>query len=261
LEAVNGFTNLTPEAWATVTVGIITVAAQIVALVVAYALGKAQGRAQTRHEKAAEVIVTGLRLTKRVGAECGVWAHYRKRDESELKYRAEILRLRGELQDLVYDNSPWLEPQTQSKLRPVIRDLGDFQRDHAEAIKSGDEARAQRSGERLSEWTTKKLIQMQNDLEDEARRIIGTKRHWSRTRWGKPLAWITRTTRFFVAYRWVQRKLGQRMGTVSMVLAVALLGPAIYWFATGAPITALVLFALTIGILLGRYLSRTTGHP
>ncbi len=78
---------------------------------------------------------------------------------------------------------------------------------------------------------------------------------------GKPLAWITRTTRFFVACRWAQRKLGQRMGTVLMILGVALLGASIYWFATGTPVTALMLLALTIGILLGRYLPRATRHP
>lgn len=44
------------------------------------------------------------------------------------------------------------------------------------ALKSDDEALVRESGERLSEWTATDLTQMRMDMENEARRIIGTTR-------------------------------------------------------------------------------------
>lgn len=195
-------------------------------------MGKAQGRAQTRHDEAANTLVEGLRLTRRVGTECGMWALYQERDADERRYQEEILLLRGKLQDLVYDNSPWLDPRTEGTLRPILKDLAVYNRSHRAALKSGNKKQAQKTGEQLSKWSINELIQMENDMENEARRVIGTKRRWSQTRWGKPLAWITRNTRLLTAYSRIKRKLGRFAGTLVMVFVVGGLTMSIYWFAT-----------------------------
>lgn len=164
------------EAWATITVGILTIFAQLLFVVLAYIFGRSQGKSQTQHEKAAGAIVDAVRLTRQVAAECYAWSRLTKRDEIELRHRVEVTRLRGELLDLVNDNSPWFEPQTEGKLRPVIEDLKKVTIDHITALKSDNEAQVRESGERLSEWIETDLAQMQMDMENEARRIIGTKR-------------------------------------------------------------------------------------
>jgi hypothetical protein len=69
---------------------------------------------------------------------------------------------------------------------------------------------------------------MQLDLENEARRLIGSKRHWTLTWWGKPLAWFTRTTRYFVARNWVRRNLGWLAAVPGTALATALAAFVIY---------------------------------
>lgn len=93
----------------------------------------------------------------------------------------QITGLRLELEALREDNSPWLQPRTAATLRPLSEHLRKVTSDHIEAMKSDDEARIRESRERLSVWIEKDLAKIQSDLDDEARRIIGTKRHWNRT--------------------------------------------------------------------------------
>lgn len=221
------FSSLT-EAQATIIVGILTVVAQPLFLLVAFFLGKAQGRAQVRHERAADAVVAAVRVVADLRAEVGVWAILLERDETESKYRGTILRLRKELQSLVYDNSPWLDPKTERKLKPVIQELRSHYSAYDAALSSGDATRITETGERLAEWNTRNLTQMQLDLEDEARRLIGSKRHWTLTWWGKPLARFTRTTRFFVARNWVRRNLGWLAAVPGTALATALAAFVIY---------------------------------
>jgi hypothetical protein len=218
-----------PEAQATIIVGIVTVVAQPLFLLVAFFFGKAQGRAQVRHERAAVAVVAAVRVVADLRAEIGVWAILREREEIESQYRGTILRLRGELQSLVYDNSPWLDPKTELKLKPVLNELRIQYDAHDNALASGDPARITETGKRLTEWNIRNLTQMQIDLEDEARRLIGSKRHWTRTRWGKPLAWFTRTTRFFVARNWVRRNLGWLAAVPGTAVATALAAFVIYF--------------------------------
>jgi hypothetical protein len=224
---VSWFSSLT-ESQATIIVGILTVVAQPLFLLVAFFLGKAQGRAQVRHERAADAVVAAVRVVADLRAEVGMWAILQERDELESKSRGTILRLRQELRNLVYDNSPWLDLKTERKLKPVIYELRSQYDAHDDALTSGDPARITETGERLAEWNTRNLTQMQLDLEDEARRLIGSKRHWTLTWWGKPLAWFTRTTRYFVARNWVRRNLGWLAAVPGTALATALAAFVIY---------------------------------
>ena len=124
----------TPEAQATIIVGILTVVAQPLFLLVAFFFGKAQGRAQVRHERAADAVVAAVRVVADLRVEVGMWAILRERDEIESKYRGTILWQRQELQNLVYDNSPWLDPKTERKLKPVINELRSQYDAHGDAL-------------------------------------------------------------------------------------------------------------------------------
>jgi hypothetical protein len=97
----------TPEARATIIVGIVTVVVQPIFLYAAFQFGKAQARAQVRHQKAVEAIVSALRIIEQLQSQFGMWAIFKKRDKLEIEYAKEISRLRDELRELVYDNSPW----------------------------------------------------------------------------------------------------------------------------------------------------------
>lgn len=205
---VSWLRSLPPEAQATIVIGILTVVVQPLLIVLTFLLGKAQGKAQMRHEKAAESVVATVRVVRKLRTELGMWAIMRERDETEAGYREKVRELRGELRELVYQNAAWLDPRTERKLKPVVYELADRCNEHGEALASGDKAQAEQTGARLSKWNMRNLTQIQLDLEDEARRLIGTKRRWSLTWWGRPLAWFTRTTRFFSVLKWIRRNTG-----------------------------------------------------
>jgi hypothetical protein len=118
---VSWLVGLPPEALATLLVGFITVIVQPIFIVATFFLGKAQGKAQIRHEKAAEAIVNVVRMISDLREEIGVWAVYTERSDLEIEHAKEIVRLRGELQDLVYDNSLWFDPETERKMKPVLK--------------------------------------------------------------------------------------------------------------------------------------------
>jgi hypothetical protein len=128
-----------------------------------------------------------------------VWTLYGKRDELEMGHAKEITRLRGELQSLAYDNSPWFEPRTEGIMKPVLKEVGSYYREHTDALKSGDAARIAESGKRLSEWSMEPLTLTVIALEDEARRLIGTKRHWRSTRRGRFVGWVRQNTGWLAA--------------------------------------------------------------
>ena len=196
---MNWFSGFTAEAWATIAVGTITVIVQPLFLIGAFFLAKAQGRAQVRHEKAAEAIVAALRIIRRLQLELGLWAHYEKRDELELGQARNIMRLRRKLRRLINNNSPWFEPQTEGKMKPILKEVGRYYEDHTDALKSGDAARIAESGKRLSEWHIEPLTLMMITLEDEARRLIGTRLHWTSTRRGRIITWLQRNPRWLAA--------------------------------------------------------------
>lgn len=196
---VSWLVGLPPEAQATLIVGFVTVIVQPIFIIATFFLGKAQGKAHIRHEKAAEVIVNCVRLISDLRVEFELWAVHTELSDLSREQAKEITRLGGELQNLVYGNSLWFDPETESKMTPVAGEVYKRTSEHWNALKSGDKARIEESGKQLSEWNTRDLTKMQVALQDEARRLIGSKRPWSRTWWGKPLAWFARKTRFFVA--------------------------------------------------------------
>ena len=73
-------------------------------------------------------------------------------------------------------------PCTEGKMLPVLKEVGSYYKEHTDALKSGDPARIAESGKQVSEWSMGSLTLMVNALEDEARRLIGTKRPWRSTR-------------------------------------------------------------------------------
>ena len=207
--------NSLTEAQATIIVGIVTVVVQPIFLYAAFQFGKAQARAQVRHQKAVEAIVAALRIVRRLQLELGVWALSKKRDELELDRAKKIRRLRRNLRRLVYDNSPWFEPQTEGKMKPILKEIGSHYEEHSDALKSGDAARIAESGKRLSEWHIEPLTLMIIALEDETRRLIGTKLHWRSTRRGRFITWL-------------QRNPGWLAAVPLPILFVILVGTAVY---------------------------------
>jgi hypothetical protein len=189
----------TPEAQATIIVGILTVIAQPLFLLVAFFLGKRQGRAQVRHQKAVEAIVSALRIIEQLQGEFGLWALYKQRSELEIAHAEKISQLRDELRDLIYNNSPWFEPHTEGKVKPILAEVRLYYQEHVDALKSGDPARIAESGKRISEWSREPYVRRRIALEDEARRLIGTKLHWRSTRRGRIVVWIRRNTGWLVA--------------------------------------------------------------
>jgi hypothetical protein len=189
----------TPEAQATIIVGIVTIVVQPIFLYAAFQFGKAQARAQVRHQKAVEAIVSTLRIIEQLQSQFGMWAIFKKRDELEIEYAKEISRLRDELRELVYDNSPWFEPHTEGKVTSILAEVRLYYRVHTEALKSGDPRRIAESSKEISEWSKESYPLRVIALEDEARRLIGTKRHWRSTRRGRVAVWLRQNTVWLVA--------------------------------------------------------------
>jgi hypothetical protein len=128
-----------------------------------------------------------------------VWALYKKRSEMETDHAEEITRRREDLRRLIYDNSPWFEPHTEGKMKPILAEVRHYYQEHADALKSGDPARIAESGKRISEWSKEPYALRVIALEDEARRLIGTKLHWRSTRRGRFIAWVRQNPRWLAA--------------------------------------------------------------
>ena len=189
----------TPEAQATIIVAIVTIVVQPIFLYAAFQFGKAQARAQVRHQKAVEAIVSALRIIEQLQSEFRMWVLSEKRDEVEIEYAKEISRLRDELRKLIYDNSPWFEPHTEDKVRPILTEVRLYYALHTDALKSGDPARIAESSKRISEWSKESYPLRVIALEDEARRLIGTKRDWRSTRRGRVAVWLRQNTVWLAA--------------------------------------------------------------
>jgi hypothetical protein len=152
-----------------------------------------------RHQKAVEAIVSVLRIIEQLQLKFRMWVRYKERDELEIEYAKEISRLRDELRDLVYDNSRWFEPHTVGKVRLILVEIRLYYGEYADALKSGDPARIAQTGKRISEWSEESYPLRVIELEDEARRLIGTKRHWRSTRRGRVVVWLRKNTAWLAA--------------------------------------------------------------
>ena len=86
------------------------------------------------------------------------------------------------------------EPHTEGKLKPILTEVRLYYRVHTEALKSGDPARIAESSKEISEWSKESYPLRVIALEDEARRLIGTKRHWRSTRRGRIVVWLRENT-------------------------------------------------------------------
>jgi hypothetical protein len=216
---VKWFTELPAEAQ----VEAIAILVQPILIVITFWLGKSQGRAQTRHERASDALVEAMRVMSDVQIKLLMWSSMRKHDSMETEYRRQILESRQRLRDLVYNNAVWFGPKTESKLKAAVRELNRRYEEHSNAIDTGDDDYATRTGERLNEWSGTPFIQTQLDLGNEARRLIGSKRRWSLTWWGKPLAFFTRNTPFFPIVKWLRRHFAWLMAVPGGALIAALL--------------------------------------
>jgi hypothetical protein len=176
IRRVSWFHSLPPGAQAAVAVGVISIIAQGVLVLCAYFLGKAQAKAQVRHQKAVEALVEALRTITKLQSEFGIWALYEKRSDLEIEHAREISRLLANLQGIIYDNSPWFEPATERKVHPVLNEALRYYSEHTDALKSDDATRIADSRKQLSKWEDEVLVLKVVALEDEARRLIGTKR-------------------------------------------------------------------------------------
>lgn len=179
-----------PPLWSSLLTPIVSA----VGIIAAYFFGRRQGKAQTRHEKSVEAVVQALRIVRLLQEDFGVWALYEKRDALELDYAGKISDQLHELQQLIYDSSPWFEPTTEDRMDSVYKASRRYYQEHTDALKSGDADRIKKSGKQLSEWLDDRMVLMVNALEDESRRLIGTKRHWRYTWRGRFGAWVRRNT-------------------------------------------------------------------
>jgi hypothetical protein len=214
--------GLPPEAQATLAVGVIAILVQPIFIVITFLLGKSQGRAQTRHERASDALVEAMRMMSDVQIDLFMWSSMRKHDHMEREYRKKIVDSRQRLRDLVYNNAVWFDPKTESKLKAALQELNYRCEEHSNGIDKGDDDYATHTGERLNEWATTPFIQTQLDLRNEARRLIGSKRSWSLTWWGRPLAFFTRNTRFFPIVEWLRQHFAWLIAVPGAALIAAL---------------------------------------
>ncbi len=154
--------------------------ATLIAVVLAYALGRRQGRSQTRFNKSAE-IVTDLRRQI-----LSLKWHYRRwvKDPSDETSYEVVAVLHG-LVEAYKAGLPWLEPRTVEKLEPLISTLRYEGLYHYGILKTASEEVQHirnEASDGLRKWVENDLDPLVDDLEDEARRLIGTKRAWDRYR-------------------------------------------------------------------------------
>lgn len=195
---LNWFSGLPSASQTAIVVGAISVLVQPVFIYVTHRLGRAQGKAQVRHEKSSQALVEACNIVRGIQQEVGLWALMRARNNTEMEQARKLLALKGQLRDLVTYNSPWFDPRTQRKIERVLKVFGDLFNEHADALAAGDQARADETGTRIYEWHFEPLALLIIDLEDEARRLIGSRKPWYSTWWGKPLRrprnWLRKTT-------------------------------------------------------------------
>ncbi len=154
--------------------------ATLIAVVLAYALGRAQGRSQTRFDKSAEM-VTDLR-----GQILSLKWYYRRwvKDPSD-ETSFEVMRALKTLVEGYKTGLPWFEPRTAEKLEPLISAMryeGLYH--YGILMTAGQEVQhiRDKATEELRKWVERDLDPLVDDLEDEVRRLIGTRKAWERYR-------------------------------------------------------------------------------
>jgi len=148
----------------------------LVAVVLAYALGRSQGRSQTRFEKSAEILTD---LRRQILA---LKWHYKRwvRDTSK-ETSFEVMRALETLAEAYEAGTPWFEPRTVERLEPLVSAMryeglyhyGILMTASSEVQHIRDEAT-----EGLRTWVDSELDPLVEDLEEEVRRLLGTKRAW-----------------------------------------------------------------------------------
>lgn len=152
----------------------------LIAVVLAYALGRAQGRSQTRFEKSAEILTD---LRRQILA---LKWHYRRwvRDRSD-ETSFEVMRALEALVEGYEAGMPWFEPRTVEKLEPLVSAMryeGLYH--YGILMTASDEVQHIRdeATEGLRRWVEDDLDPLVDGLEEEVRRLIGTKKNWDRYR-------------------------------------------------------------------------------
>lgn len=151
-------------------------------ILVGFLLGRRQDRQQMRHEAAVKVLMELRRRILDVEREFGPWVFASAEGEDYASEKSErIADLLEGLQRYHKENTPWLELRTIEKLQPIMSGYvqGAAQTlDVARGRKTDPEPEAVR--EELLRWTTQDLTYLMMDLEDEARRLIGSDRRNTR---------------------------------------------------------------------------------
>lgn len=154
--------------------------ATLIAVVLAYALGRVQGRAQTRYDKSTGIVTELRRRILSLKWHYGRWV----RDPSdETSY--EVVGVLYGLVEASKVGLPWLEPRTAEKLEPLVSAMRYEGLYHYGILKTaGEEVQHIRdeATEELRRWVENDLDSLVDDLEDEVRRLIGTKEAWDRYR-------------------------------------------------------------------------------
>lgn len=163
-------------------------AVSLAAVVLAFFLGKRQGRDQALYTKRAEVIIELRRRVLELSEYLALYPHKHPptEDDKELIGKLDALSRYHE------DNLPWLEPRTSQKV-DLIRST--FWQQSAEASKALRERSTDESQTGLIEWQRDVYRPLMDELEGEARRLIGTRRGWQPNR-----GWRTGSASDFLRY-------------------------------------------------------------
>ncbi len=178
------------EIWA----ALIQSAATVFAVGVAYVLGRAQGKHQTQHNESTRA-VTELRrkaieaqesletCKSMLDSELPSWS------EEDVKQAVEDFKDKvWELCDYYRAAYPWMQEQTIEKIKPLVWELylpaaGLVLDKISESLEGGDERKqSQLQQEAMRNWDTQKLQPLLEELDAEARRLVGTSPSWLRRR-------------------------------------------------------------------------------
>ncbi len=163
-------------------------AATIAAVLVGFVLGRTQGKYQTQHNESLKVVIELRRLALEVEDS---FQKYKDgialspdqfSDDERVRGRYDYQKKTDELLLYYRANSPWLLPDTDEKIKPLVEGFNSTSIELAVEVTSSsfeDLERRRQVEQELEEWEDRELKPLLEGLNAETSRLIGT----SRSRW------------------------------------------------------------------------------
>lgn len=152
-----------------------------------YLLGLRQGKAQFRHQKQAEILMEYNALVAKLSTALGQYSYSSSatldlRKESLQSRRAVIDELTA-VQNYLYKNEPWVEPDDYAAMEKVYKEAHEMQKRHTAALDEAKDSGADpETADEFRKWTMRDLVDMNNDIRERAEKHAGTWRKWNRHR-------------------------------------------------------------------------------